>query len=208
MNNYGQYDYAYNPYAYNSYAYNPMLYQQQPQQQQQQQMPPQQQQQMPPQQPQQQMPQQPQQQMPQQQQQMQQQPQQQMPQVLQQQFQYQTQYQQQYQEPEITAEEPPVKSFDYWHPCGDGKSIFLPNPALTVIARMVIRNCLWIVLGLTITIIAVIYFLKPHYDSCRSFVIVDGLIAKIPLIGKPISAFMCLWYAWYAFLVNTFLSIF
>ena len=77
-----------------------------------------------------------------------------------------------------------------------------------MIARMAIRNCLWIVLGLTVTIIAVIYFLKPHYDDCKGFFMIGGFIAKIPIIGRPISTFMCFWYAWYAFLIKTIFSIF
>jgi hypothetical protein len=192
---------------------------QQPQQQQ----PQQPQQQQPQQQPQQQQPQQqPQQQQPQQQQPQQQQPQQQQPQYQQPQYQ-QPQYQQpQYQQPQYQQqdygyqmqpqqEDSVTKTFDYFHPCGDGSSIFLPNPILTIIARMVIKNCIWIVLGLIGIIIFIRYLIQPCYGDCKNNVLISGIVANIPIIGKPLSTaicfFACLWISWLKFMFNSLTSV-
>ena len=105
----------------------------------------------------------------------------------------------------MQQQEAPGKSFDFWHPCGDGSSIFLPHPVFTMVARMVIKNCLWVAIGLILFVIFIRYLLQPCYGDCKGNVIISG-ISGIPVIGNVIATgiclFACLYIGWFKFLFN------
>ena len=116
----------------------------------------------------------------------------------QQQPQPQPQYQQQpppqYQQQTPAYSKPPqsqtsASSGSWFQPCGDGSIIPFGTgpPQLTIILRMLVRNCLWIVIFLILLLLFVKYLIHPCYGECRSFFLIESVVHPIPLIG-PIAA--------------------
>ena len=109
---------------------------------------------------------------------------------------YPMQQQQYQQQPMAQDNSNEGSSFSIWHPCGKGEDIFLPHPAITMIARLAIRNCLWIVLGIIALIFIIRYLIHPCYDECKSNILMKG-IDQIPWVGDTAVKVICFFSCFY-----------
>ena len=132
--------------------------------------------------------------------------QQQYPMQMQQQYpmQMQQQYPMQMQQQQSMAQNNSEEgSFSIWHPCGNGDNIFLPHPVMTMVARLAIRNCLWIVLGIIALIFIIRYLIHPCYGECKSNVLMKG-IDQIPWVGNIAVKVICFFSCFY---INMFTNV-
>ena len=104
-------------------------------------------------------------------------------------------------------------SGSWFQPCGDGSIIPFGRmpPQMTILLRMLVRNCLWIIIFLILILLFVKYLIHPCYEDCRSFFLIETMVTPIPYIG-PIAAriicfFACFFIKGLEFFFNGFTKI-